>query len=52
LSATNGFFSAIAGYAARTTEKGSSAPAVSPEDSLLMARIQAGDEEALGLTLR
>jgi RNA polymerase sigma-70 factor, ECF subfamily len=51
LSATNGFFSAIAGYAARTAERRSSAPTVSPEDSLLMARIQAGDEEALGLLL-
>src|SRR5215468_8152745 len=51
LSATNGFFSATAAYATQKVTKRPSAAEISPEDSLLMARIQAGDEEALGLLL-
>jgi RNA polymerase sigma-70 factor (ECF subfamily) len=48
LSATNGFFSAAAAYLA---EGRSAAAKVLPEDEMLMLRIQAGEEQALGLLL-
>jgi RNA polymerase sigma-70 factor, ECF subfamily len=51
VSATNGFFSTVAGYAGQRVERRSSAPTGSPEDDALMLRIQGGDEEALGLLL-
>jgi RNA polymerase sigma-70 factor, ECF subfamily len=51
LSATNGFLSTAAGYAATGVERRSSAANVSPEDEVLMLRIQGGDEQALGLLL-
>ncbi len=51
MSATNGFLSTAAAYAARDVEKKSSAAKVFPEDEPLMLRIQNGDEQALGLLL-
>jgi RNA polymerase sigma-70 factor (ECF subfamily) len=51
LSATNGFFSTAASYVAQGRERRSPAAKVLPEDEVLMLRIQAGDEQALGLLL-
>jgi RNA polymerase sigma-70 factor, ECF subfamily len=51
LSATNGFFPSTAAYAAESVARRSAAAKVFPEDEALMLRIQAGDEQALGLLL-
>jgi RNA polymerase sigma-70 factor, ECF subfamily len=49
LSATNGFFSTTAAYAAESVARKPASTRVSPEDESLMLRIQSGDEQALGL---
>jgi RNA polymerase sigma-70 factor (ECF subfamily) len=51
LSATNGFFSTAEAYLAQRREQRSSTAKVLPEDEMLMLRIQAGEEHALGLLL-
>jgi RNA polymerase sigma-70 factor (ECF subfamily) len=51
LSATNGFFSTTAAYAAESVSRRLAASEVLPEDETLMMRIQSGDEQALGLLL-
>jgi RNA polymerase sigma-70 factor (ECF subfamily) len=51
LSATNGFFSTTAAYAAESVARRPASTKVSPEDENLMLRIQNGDEQALGLLL-
>lgn len=51
MSATNGFFSTAAAYVAEESERRAPAAKVSPEDEMLMLRIQAGEEQALGLLL-
>lgn len=48
MSATNGFFSTAAAYLAEGREHRASIANVSSEDELLMLRIQAGENEALG----
>jgi RNA polymerase sigma-70 factor (ECF subfamily) len=51
VSATNGFFSTTAAYAAESVSRRLAASKVEPEDETLMMRIQNGDEQALGLLL-
>jgi RNA polymerase sigma-70 factor (ECF subfamily) len=51
VSATNGFFSTTAAYAAERVSRRLAASKVEPEDETLMMRIQNGDEQALGLLL-
>ncbi|HEV3040086.1 MAG TPA: sigma-70 family RNA polymerase sigma factor [Candidatus Angelobacter sp.] len=51
MSATNGFFSTAEAYLAQRREQRSSTAKVLPEDEMLMLRIQAGEEHALGLLL-
>jgi RNA polymerase sigma-70 factor (ECF subfamily) len=51
LSATNGFFSTTAAYAAESVARRLPTTKATPEDENLMLRIQNGDEEALGLLL-
>jgi RNA polymerase sigma-70 factor (ECF subfamily) len=51
LSATNGFLSTAAAYVAEGRDRRSPAAKVLPEDEMLMLRIQAGEEQALGLLL-
>ena len=51
MSATNGFFSTTAAYAAESVARRSAATKVFPEDENLMLRIQTGDEQALGVLL-
>lgn len=51
MSATNGFFSTTAAYAAESVARRLPTTKATPEDENLMLRIQNGDEEALGLLL-